>query len=122
MRAIPYEPGIIDHLHYAEPQIFFDDARPETGDNAITRAYSSHATLLALDKLMCMLNSRRDWEIVKMRAHGLSYEYIAAKLRVGVATIVRLMRRIEADNPQLGHLLHNAAALRATTNEPNITK
>lgn len=95
------------------PEIYYDEPEPAGKDEAWLGEFSvsAAATLAALEKLLTMLDSRRDWKIVRLRARGLSYPSIANQLGIGVATVVRLMRKIEMHNPELGYLLTHVGIL-----------
>ncbi len=113
MKTIYHDTALLEEQNFSYPQIYFDEPECDSSGKMATAGFNTSPAdiLLALDKLLSMLDSRRDWKVVSLRAKGLSYPLISQQLGIGVATIVRLMRRIEDCNPELGYLLTHVEVL-----------
>lgn len=113
MKTALHDPVLLQEQMVSMPEIYYDEPVYRGRSEKTLEEFSASPAriLAAFEKLLNMLHNRRDWQIVRMRANGLSYPLIARQLGIGVATIVRLMRKIEMHNPELGYLLAHAEVL-----------
>ena len=102
-----------------EPDIYFDEKdenifTAEERENRKNFYTISNALFLmeSTEKLLEIVHTRKELNILRLRLKGRSYREIAFFLKIGLASIARFVRKVSLHNPQVGILLENAPSFR----------
>lgn len=102
-----------------EPDIYFDEKdenifTAEERENRKNFYTFSNALFLmeSTEKLLEIVHTRKELNILRLRLKGRSYREIAFFLKIGLASIARFVKKVSLHNPQVGILLENAPSFR----------